>query len=222
MVQTKGLVLHKTKFGDNGLIVKIFTEKYGTLSFFVKNSFSKKSKFPNALFTPLTFLEIHFQYKNNAQLFYFKEVTTYYNYHTIPFDVAKSSIFIFYNELIYKLLFDANSDEVLFNFIEEKLIALDKIDKLRPDIHLLFMFELSKILGFAPEKDIPYPSFVLSNEAMSYLQQIVTYDHYSSQIILPIKSVRMEVLRWFIAYYQFYNEHIKTIESVEVLTSILN
>ena len=41
---TKGIVLHKTKYSDSSLIVKIYTEAFGTLSFIVKNAYSKKAK----------------------------------------------------------------------------------------------------------------------------------------------------------------------------------
>jgi len=239
MVQTKGLVLHRVKYGDTGLIVKVFTEKYGNISFFIQNSFSRKSKFPNALFSPLSLLDIHFEYKKNNQLYYFKEVSAYYHYRTIPFDIIKSSIFMFYNELIYKLLFDAVCDELLYDFLEHKLIGLDEVGQTRPDVHLIFLYELSQVLGFAPEDNYlaefcVFPiensqiemvdsesAIFLSKEAGFYLQQIIKHYQQPEEIELPSKRIRSELLQGLIKYYRIHNEHIKSIDSIEVLSEVL-
>lgn len=240
MVQTKGIVLHKTKYGDTGLIIKIFTLQYGTLSFFVKNSFSKKSKFHHSFFSPLRFLDLQFKYKKESQLLYFKEITSYYHYQSIPFNIKKSSIFIFYNELIYKLLFSATKDEEIFTFLERKLIELDQIKEVRPDHHIIFMYELARILGFAPEEEFTHEnlffpdqkalfdinhhntSMFLSKEAHFYFQEIIKNYEQPEKIQIAIKTIRKELLMWFIRFYQLHNEHIKSIESIDILTSILS
>jgi DNA repair protein RecO (recombination protein O) len=59
-VTTKGILLHKTKYSDTSIIVKIFTEHFGTQSFIIKNAFSKKSKINYSFFTSLALLEITF------------------------------------------------------------------------------------------------------------------------------------------------------------------
>ena len=46
-VSSKALVLHKTKYGDSGIVVKFFTEKYGTQTFIIKSAFSPKNRHEN-------------------------------------------------------------------------------------------------------------------------------------------------------------------------------
>ena len=43
-VTSKAIVLHKTKYADSGIVVKMFTERYGTQTFIIKNAFSAKNK----------------------------------------------------------------------------------------------------------------------------------------------------------------------------------
>lgn len=238
LIKTNGIVLQRTKYADNGLIVKIFTKDYGNLSFFIKNSFRKKSKFSNVLFAPLSLLELNFDYKKKSSLHYFKEVTTYYQYHSIPFNSSKNSIFIFYTELISKLLYETGEDEELFTCIEKELIKLDTTKIIRPDIHLIFMYELSRKLGFDPinnyDKNNGYFSItnaqfekvftenedLLSKEASYYLQQIIVFYQNQELISLPSKNIRNELLQGLIKYYLIHNEHIKTIDSVTILSNI--
>ena len=207
LTKTKGIVLQRTKYADTGLIIKIFTKEHGNVSFFVKNSFSKKSKFSNALFAPLSLLELNFDYRRKSSLQYFKEVTTYYQYSSIPFNLSKNLIFIFYTELISKLLYETFEDEELYLY--RKTINRVRYDRvIRPDIHLIFMYELSRKLGFEPinnyDKDICYFSIVnaqfardfinnedlLSKEASYYLQQIIIFYQNQENITLPSKNVR--------------------------------
>jgi DNA repair protein RecO (recombination protein O) len=238
LTKTKGIVLQRTKYADTGLIVKIFTKEHGNVSFFVKNSFSKKSKFSNALFAPLSLLELNFDYRKKSSLQYFKEVTTYYQYSSIPFNLSKNLIFIFYTELISKLLYETSEDEELFTCIEKQLIELDTTEVIRPDIHLIFMYELSRKLGFEPinnyDKDNCYFSIVnaqfardfinnedlLSKEASYYLQQIIIFYQNQENITFPSKNVRNELLQGLIKYYLIHNEHIKSIDSVAILSNI--
>ncbi|MDR1345668.1 MAG: recombination protein O N-terminal domain-containing protein, partial [Bacteroidales bacterium] len=44
LVCTEGIILHKTKYSDHSLIVQIYTEKFGTQSFIIKNALSKANK----------------------------------------------------------------------------------------------------------------------------------------------------------------------------------
>jgi DNA repair protein RecO (recombination protein O) len=136
------------------------------------------------------------------------------------------------------LLYETAEDEELFTCIEKQLIELDTTEVIRPDIHLIFMYELSRKLGFEPinnyDKDNCYFSIVnaqfardfinnedlLSKEASYYLQQIIIFYQNQENITLPSKNVRNELLQGLIKYYLIHNEHIKSIDSVAILSNI--
>ena len=67
--KTLAIVLSGLKYSDNSLIVKCFTENYGTNSYLLKGILSrKKGGVTGALFQPLTQLELVATHKNGAVL----------------------------------------------------------------------------------------------------------------------------------------------------------
>ncbi|MBO4231738.1 MAG: DNA repair protein RecO [Bacteroidales bacterium] len=241
LVKTKGIVLNRRKYSDTSLIVKVFTRQCGVVSFIVKNAFSKNSRFSQAHFAPMNLLELTFHHKNNTSLQYIKELSFYRHYENIPFDLAKNTILLFYNELLYRLLFDYGADERLYDFIEHELIGLDSCEKLRPDAHIIFMATLARELGFLPDNNLseltPYfavddgcfTSFPhskeegLDREASRYLSEILTtvseggtrHDNAT-----PTKAVRNNVLDILVIYFERHNEQLHGLHSVEMFRKL--
>jgi len=71
---------------------------------------------------------------------------------TIPYDVVKSSLAIFLNEVLYKSVRQQSADENLFDFIFNAIEWLDHQHEGLANFHLLFLVRLSKYLGFYPEQ----------------------------------------------------------------------
>ena len=141
--------------------------------------------------------------------------------------------------MLYKLLFDAGEDTVLYEFLERSIINLDTEETLT-DIHIKFMIQLSKILGFCPDNQYSkkncYFNFntgfytplffenqnILSGKASSYLNELINNMGNSEFTTFPVKAIRNELLNGLIYYFKLHNEHIKNIESVEIIADILN
>jgi len=237
LVSTQGIVLQTLKYSDNSLIVKIFTRKSGVVSFIIKNAFSKKSKQPASFFAPLTILDIVYNETYTEKLIFLKEVTIAFPFHAIHNNIIKNSILLFYHELLMKLLYQANApDESLFDFIKDELLKLEITQDTPPDFHIVFLVQLVKQLGYAPElnftlhtpyfsiEDSNFGSFFtetplfLSKEASFYLFTILKNQNQT----IPDKTTRMELLNGMIFYLMKYHKHIRKIESVEVLGEVLN
>lgn len=234
-ISTQGIVLHKVKYSESSIIVKIFTRSHGVQSFMLKGAFSKKNKMQLALIENLSIIDITFEDKN-SNIKYWKEISSHYAYQYIPFDMVRMTLSIFYNELIYKLLSDYKTDEALYDFIKKSLLELDSEKVRLTDIHLRFMIQLSKLLGFFPAQNhtekncffsIEEATFVpdyyespyyLSKPASQYLFELMQ-DQDSDQF--PSKTVRNELLYGLISYFQIHNEQINHIDSVPILTEIL-
>ncbi|MDR0232688.1 MAG: DNA repair protein RecO [Dysgonamonadaceae bacterium] len=236
IISTKGFVLQTIKYSDHSLIVKIFTKKSGTVSFIIKNAFNKKSKQPANYFTPLSILNLNYNETYSEKLTFLKEVTMAYPYHSIPLDIRKNTLLLFYQELLSKLLFQANApDEPLYDFIEEYLIQLETTPRLSSDFHIVFLVQLIQNLGYTPELNfsIQTPSFsiedsnfvahnvesslFLSKDAGFYFYNILKKNNYE----IPNKNIRMELLNGLLLYIMKYHKHIKEIESVGILSEIL-
>jgi DNA repair protein RecO (recombination protein O) len=235
-IATEGIVLQTTKYSDNSLIVKIFTRKNGVVSFIIKNAFSKKNKQPASYFASLTILDIIYKEPYTEKLTFLKEVTLAHPFHAIHQDIRKNCILLFEQELLMKLLYQANApDEDLFDFIKKHLIELETTQELAPDFHIVFLVQLIQQLGYAPELNFslqtPYFSiedsnfgnllletpYFLSKEASFYLFTMLKKQNHT----IPDKKTRMELLHGMILYLMQHNKQIKEIGAVGILSEVL-
>lgn len=227
--------MHKTKFADSGIVVKFFTEKYGTQTFIVKNAFSNKNRHLLPLLAPLSMVELQFDDRKLNQLMYLKELNCYRQYQNIPYDIIKSSLLMFYSELLYRLLYEYGEDSQLYSFIERRMMDMDEVEKVRPDTHIDFMLQMSRILGFAPVSNfdnshqifsIPQSSFVHNwvdeEQNLSPAASKALFAMMNAPLPQPApKAIRNELLQGMLRYYKHHNEHIGKIESVSILADIL-
>jgi len=236
-ISTKAILLHKTKYGDNSLIIKLFTEKAGTQSFIIKNAFSKKSKLHYTLFSPLALLEITYSQHKSGEIHYLKEARIARHFTQIPFDIARNTILLFYNEILYKLLFQYGEDSILYQFIEDSIVETNTQDVTLSDVHIKFLVALSCFSGFAPQPDytshrcyfsIQNACFLdtyiqfdsLSRNASFYLFQILSHLETPQTVAPASKSTRTELLNGLVKYFEIRNEGIKKIKSLEILAQI--
>lgn len=98
---TKAIVLKSVKYSESSVIVKMYTELFGLKSFIIRGVRKKHAKISANLLQPLSLVEVVFVNKEKDQLFIPRELSSWYQFTSIPFDVVKSSQAIFINELIY-------------------------------------------------------------------------------------------------------------------------
>lgn len=234
-VTTKGIVLHKTKFSETSIIVKIFTENFGTQSFIIKNAFSKKSKINHCFFSSLALLELTFDDHSLHKLSFLKDVAFIKHYTNIPFDPSRNAILFFYNELFYKLLYASFEDKRLFSLLENGLLQLDDPDSFRADIHLKLLVELIFCLGITPENNFSNSKPFFSLEDNRFISHYVESNLFLSEKaseyfshlldqkgdIIPPKQIRNEVLSGMVNYLILNNEHIHSIDSLSILIGLM-
>lgn len=236
LISTPGIVLHSTKYSDTSLIVKIFTYEQGTQSFIIKGAFNKKGKIRASLFLPLSILNITYNDPNLDTLKFLKEVSRYDETLDVQFDPVKSSILLFYNEVLYKLLYDAGPDPMLFRFIIEEIKKVQYQEDNLADIPLRFILRLSHNLGFYPENNYTEKECIFSLEECRFQSYIIDErcelpkeeSHYLSQLLNEMpqatvgRATRDALLHHLITYLQIHNEHIRDIASVDILSSVLH
>ena len=235
-ITTAGIVLHSTKYSDTSLIVKIFTEAQGTQSFIIKGAFGKKSRVKAALFSPMALVNITYNDHGGDKLKFLKDIMRRSTAADMGFDPVKSSILLFYNELVYKLLFDTGPDTVLFHFLEDEVVKVAEAETIPADLPLKFLIRLSIILGFFPENNYsdktPYFSLTecrfqpwqldeqceLPEAESRYLAHLLRDEN----VPIPDRQTRNNLLRYLIEYYKIHNEQLINVESVEILATILH
>ncbi|MFN8285174.1 MAG: DNA repair protein RecO [Chitinophagales bacterium] len=235
--KTKGIVLHTIKYSETSVIAKIYTEGFGLLSFIVKGVRSTKSKNKASLLQPLTILDMEISHRENKGLQFIKEFRRFYNYSSLPFDTLKSAIALFLLEVISKAIREHETNEEMFVFIEDSLIALDKELKLNPDFHLVFLVNFARHLGFMPHDNFNEDRcyFEMRESVFVNVSGPTTLNKSESRIVnelltanlfTPLKTKltraeRKQMLAHLIKYYQWHIENF-SLKSPEVLEEILD
>ncbi|MFI5162592.1 MAG: DNA repair protein RecO [Sphingobacteriales bacterium] len=150
--KTRGIVFKTTDYGESSVIVQVFTEKFGLQSYIINGAKKPKAKISRNMLQPLHLLDMVVYHKNTGQVQRISELKNSPQLQTIPYDVIKSSLVIFLNEVLYKAVRQQSADERLFDFIFNAIEWLDHQPEGLANFHLLFLVRLSRYLGFYPEQ----------------------------------------------------------------------
>ena len=115
--RTRGIVLGHIKYKESSIIVKVFTEEFGSSSFIVNGVRSSKSKGKAALYQPLTLLDLVIYYKESKELMRISEAKMASSFSEIPFDPVKRTIGMFLTEFLSKTLREEQANRSLFEFL---------------------------------------------------------------------------------------------------------
>ena len=236
IVSTPGIVLRATKYGDTSLIVKIFTRQQGNQSFIVKNAFRKNNRFAASYFTPLAQMDISYDDHSKSTLKYLKDVSPRRALNPLYYEPAKSSILLFYNEILYKLLMEAGEDEALFAFLQKEIDKVHQTQGNLAELPLRFLLRLSAVLGYYPEDNYSLRNCYFSlqecqfqplyAENAGYLtarQSEYLHRLLSDEKPLHVeRDMRVSVLKQLVTYFQMHNEQIRKVESLDILSTVLH
>jgi len=240
LCKSHAIVLKTIKFSETSLVVKAYTELYGLKSFLVRSVRKKHAKNSPNLFQPLSLLEVVYTDKEGAGLIIPKEIASWHHFLTIPFDVYKSSVILFMNELIYRSVHEEEANPNIFQFLTESLIYIDTTNHSVSNVHLVFGIQLTRYLGFFPlgsfSPDKPY--FLLREGVFSKYsgEQDDSLNQHDSELFYRFTQVNLEnchtveianstrtrLLETIILYYKLHLIGFGEIKSVEVLNQVFH
>ena len=175
---TKGIVFHSLKYSESSVIVKIYTELFGIQSYLFKGVRSSKSKTKPGLFQSLTLLDLVVYHKEKQSLQHVKEIRLAHPYQTIPFDIRKSSIALFINELVYKAIREEEANPDLFAFLWQTCMLLDETKEKVSWFHIHFALQLLQYLGIFPQNNYSSPFPVFNLREGLFQASIPEHPHY--------------------------------------------
>ncbi|WP_158826003.1 DNA repair protein RecO [Mucilaginibacter lacusdianchii] len=149
--KTRGIVLKVTDYGETSVIVQIFTEKFGLQSYIINGVKKPKARITRNMLQPLHLLDLIVYYKNSGAVQRIRELKNSPLLLHIPYEVVKSSIALFLNEVLYKAVKQQTADEQLFEYVFKGIELLDNITEGLANFHLLFLIGLTRYLGFYPD-----------------------------------------------------------------------
>ena len=149
-VTTKAIVLSTLKYGDSGLIVKIYTLSDGLKTYLLKGVLrSKKGKLRPALFQPMTQLEIVATHKNKGTLEHLREAKVIKAYSSVHTDIVKNGIALFLGEFLTICIQEEEGNLGLYHYLQYALNWLDEHGHVA-NFPNYFMLHLTNYLGFFP------------------------------------------------------------------------
>ena len=237
---TKAIVLHQVKYSDSGIVVQLYSHKYGRIACLIKGLRSKKSGKHNVLFQPLSILEMVIYYKASREIQIMKDFSASYSPADVYSDIRKSSVAIFLGEVLTSVLREESPNEALFDFLEDSVIYFDRCREGYANFHLAFLAGLCSYLGFEPGKTIiqgkkyfdmlngkfiqhpPADGNYASPEISEILAAFFSSSYENINKIILTGSVRNEVLETLVKYFSIHLPGLRRINSLEVLKEVFN
>jgi DNA repair protein RecO (recombination protein O) len=239
LYKTSGIILHTVKYSESSIISKLYTENFGLQSYIISGIRGKKSKNKASVFQPLTLVEVISTGNSKSSLQRISEIGITLPYNHIPYDVIKSSIAMFLNEILVKSLRESQPDEELFQFLKNSFLILDLSQSNCANFHLSFMLQFSRFLGFFPQGkytektpliDLQSGKFVDAAPVHSYYLEGKQAEMFSALLYAGYDSIkdikidnltRRQLLNGLILLYQLHIDSFGSLRSIDILEEII-
>lgn len=236
-----GLVLHTLKYGESSLIIEMYTQKKGRISFIATIPKSKKASVKTTLFQPLALIEFECNAKSRGNLHRFKEVKSVRPFISIPYDPFKSVIALFLSEFLYRSVREEGENVPLFSYLMHSIEWLDNCNVGFANFHLVFLMRLSRFLGLYPNLDdynsgnifdLLNATFIeptllqhqhyLNSEESQQFYQLMRMNYDTMHLFKLNRQQRIRCLELINEYYQLHLPDFPTLKSLEVLKGIFD
>lgn len=235
---SQGIVLHNIKYADKKIISKIYSKEFGLLSANIHVGHNLKSKIKVGVVQPLTQIEFVCSLKENRELQQITEVKCTFVYTGLQLNFNKLCIAQFLNEILYKCLKEHVPNEELFELICNTYQWLDTIEEGYQDLHIYFLFQLCKHLGFYPKNNRTASESYFSTLDGKFEHSIKSYplgfdgnqsklfaELFDHTIFNPKKFSRQErtiLLECLMSYYKMQVPGLSEIRSYAVVQEMMN
>ena len=116
ITKTRAIVLRVLKYGEQKMIIDLFTESDGRVSIVTHIPKTPKGKLKKQYFQPLNLLEVELDIRPKTQLQHLRDARIAEPYASIPFDPYKLSIALFLAEFLYYSTRGEQQNEALFAY----------------------------------------------------------------------------------------------------------
>ena len=148
--KTRAIVLNSLKYGESQMIVDMYTEGRGRLSFIQRIPRQGRGGIKKQYFQPLTILDIEFDYRATQRLHKLRSAAVAFPFRSLPFDMAKLSIALFVAEFTIYVTRSEQADPALYAFVENSVRWLDACEGSFANFHIIYMLHLTRFIGFYP------------------------------------------------------------------------
>jgi len=238
--KVRGIVLKTTNYSESSVIVQVLTDKFGMQSYLINGVKKPKAKVKMNMLQSLHLLDMVVYHKMNTNIQRVSEVRQTPVFKRIPYDIVKSSIVIFLNEVLYKSIRQQSADDDLFDYIFNSIAWFDESEGFNPNFHLAFLLKLTRFLGFSPNEkrrtdqiyfDLQEGEFVsrvpihlnylLLEDALDFISLFNTSLEKISEIKMS-SSKRRFLLDKILVFYTLHTASFGEVQSHRILETLLS
>lgn len=236
--KTTGIVLRSLKYNDTSLIVDIYTEAHGRVSYLVPVPKTRRGGVRPVLFQALSIVEYESDYRPRLALQRLKEVRPLYVFGSLPYDPHKSAVALFLAEFLHRALREEGENSALFAYLYYSIEWLDTCRAGAANFHLVFLMRLSRFLGLYPNLEDyrqgdcfdlraacfatarpPHADVVLPEEA-SRLVQLARMNYDTMHLFAMSRAERNRFLSFILEYYRLHLPDFPELRSLNVLQEL--
>lgn len=232
------IILRKYPFGENGVVLHVYSESLGRIPILVKNAKSKRSSFPAAMHRPLAMVEAVL--RRSGDFYTVNEAHLLQHSEALHSDPLKTSVSFFLADVWSQILKEEGAQPPLYYFLKMTIQDLCIRTTGLGYFHLWALLRTSHFLGFSPGKS-PHEAIgffdlmegvYLSHEPPHphFLEEIQSrvFSWFSSEEICPESpppnwnnAQKREALQSVIRFFRIHIESFRTPVSLEVLMEIV-
>ena len=201
----------------------------------IKGAVRKKTG-KQSMLQPFTPVELTFRHRDTNQLQYLQGFSRTMVLTSLPFDIRKSTIAMFLDELLLNTLSEDYVNLELFDFTEHFIELLDHSEK-PENYHLFFLVRLTSFYGIAPQTHKQGKFFDLSEGVfVNRLGGFPALDEEESAVLIKLLEtpasqieelkisgkVRQQLLHGLLEYFSLHLGHWKPMRSIEILESVFH
>lgn len=234
--KTKGIVLHQIKYSDSGIVVHLYTRKFGRQSVMIKGVRSKKAGRHAVMFQPMCILDLEMYYKPSREIQLLREFSMPFPPTGINNDIKKSVVALFLGEVLSLILKEESPNELMFDYIESSVLWFNECESCL-NFHISFLAGLSRYLGFEPARRKDPDQVFFNLRSGNFVRIPPEHSDYAPESVssylylffgLPIPEggnialtgkQRNEILETMVKYYS-HHLSLRKINSLDVLREV--
>ena len=240
--KTRAIVLNSLKYGESQMIVDMYTEGRGRLSFIQRIPRQGRGGIKKQYFQPLTILDIEFDYRATQRLHKLRSAAVAFPFRSLPFDMAKLSIALFVAEFTIYVTRSEQADPALYAFVENSVRWLDACEGSFANFHIIYMLHLTRFIGFYPNLDdedidtgcntyfdmragsfvkhVPVHSDFLRPDEARKIRLLMRLNYTTMRLLSLSRSERNRIVEVILQYYRLHQPAFPDMKSLPVLQQL--
>lgn len=238
MTKTEAIVLHSFKYGEQRMIIDMYTRAEGRLSFVAQLPRTQRGRLKKQLFQPMTLLTIETDLRQRRQLQRLSGAAIAVPLPQLLTHPAKLSMTLFLAEFLYHALKGEQQNEPLFDYVAASLEWLDGASSHVANFHLVFLMRLARFLGFAPNLEGYTPGAFFDLRASQFclqppphrdllgpdeadkVQLMMRMDYQTMHLFRLNRHDRQRLLDVVLGYYRLHLPAFPELRSLDVLKEL--